>query len=598
MALPLEAYALIGDTYSAALVGKDGSIDWLCWPRFDSDACFAALLGDERHGRWRIAPTVPILSVRRRYVPGTLVLETDFETAEGTVRLIDFMPPRDATPDIVRIVRGMRGRVPIHMEASLRFGYGDRTPWMRSTFCCVSSRAGPDATLLRTRMPMRVEEGCVYSDFTVAEHEQIPIVLTWFRSHERQPRSIEAFTAMEETYAWWREWSGRCKYEGPWREQVLRSLITLKALTYSPTGGIIAAPTTSLPEHLGGVRNWDYRYCWLRDATLVLLALLDAGYTGEALAWRDWLLRAVAGEPHELQIMYGVGGERRLVEIELPWLPGYAGSRPVRIGNGAVAQLQLDVFGEVMDCLHQARHAGVPSPSDGEVWDLQRHLLHFIESSWEQPDEGLWEVRGGRRHFTHSKIMAWVAVDRAVKSAEHYGLEGPLEQWRALRDRIHAQVCARGFDSRRNAFVQAYGARELDASLLMIPQVGFLPAEDPRVRGTVEAIQRELCHDGLVHRYDTRRTKDGLPPGEGAFLACSFWLVDNLVLQGRAEEARELFERLLGLCNDVGLLAEQYDVQRRQLVGNFPQAFSHLALITTAQNLSRKESPVYQRPRE
>jgi GH15 family glucan-1,4-alpha-glucosidase len=596
MALPLEAYALIGDTYSAALVGTDGSIDWLCWPRFDSDACFAALLGDERHGRWRIAPSIPVLSVRRRYVPGTLVLETDFETAEGTVRLIDFMPPRNREPDIVRIVRGLKGRVPIHMEASPRFGYGDRKPWVRSTFCCVSAKAGPDATLLRTRMPMQVADGRITSDFTVAEHEQVPIILTWFPSHERQPRSVEAFTALEETVSFWRDWSGRCTYEGPWREQVLRSLITLKALTYSPTGGIVAAPTTSLPEHLGGVRNWDYRYCWLRDATLTLLTLLQAGYTEEARSWRDWLLRAVAGEPQELQIMYGVAGERRLLEQELPWLPGYAGSRPVRIGNGAVQQLQLDVFGEVMDCLHQARHAGLPS--DEEVWDLQRYLLHYIEQCWEQPDEGLWEVRGGRQQFTHSKLMAWVAVDRAVKSAEAYGLEGPLDEWRALRARIHAQVCEKGFDAERNTFVQVYGSRELDASLLMIPLVGFLPPEDPRVRGTVTAIERELCRDGLVHRYDTRRTKDGLPPGEGVFLACSFWLADNLTLMGRHREAQELFERLLGLCNDVGLLAEQYDVERRRLVGNFPQAFSHLALITTAQNLSRSGGPGQERLRD
>jgi GH15 family glucan-1,4-alpha-glucosidase len=589
MALPLEAYALIGDTYSAALVGTNGSIDWLCWPRFDSDACFAALLGDERHGSWRIAPSIPVRSVRRRYMPGTLVLETDFETAEGTVRLIDFMPPRNHTPDIVRIVRGMSGRVPMHMAAVPRFGYGDRTPWLRSSSCCVSAKAGPDATLLRTLMPMQVADGGITSDFTVAEHEQVPFILTWFPSHERQPRSVEVFTALEEAVSFWREWSGRCTYEGPWREQVLRSLITLKALTYSPTGGIVAAPTTSLPEHLGGVRNWDYRYCWLRDATLTLLALLKAGYTEEARSWRDWLLRAVAGEPEELQIMYGVAGERRLLEMELPWLPGYAGSRPVRIGNGAVQQLQLDVFGEVMDCLHQARHAGLPS--DEEVWDLQRHLLHYIERCWEEPDEGIWEVRGGRQQFTHSKLMAWVAVDRAVKSAETYHLEGPLDTWRALRARIHAQVCEQGFDPKRKAFVQAYGSRELDASLLMIPLVGFLPPDDPRVRGTVEAIERELCQDGFVHRYDSGRTQDGLPAGEGVFLACSFWLADNLSLMGRHREAQELFERLLGLCNDVGLLSEEYDVEQRRLVGNFPQAFSHLALISTAENLSRENGP-------
>ncbi len=596
MALPLESYALIGDTYSAALVGRDGSMDWLCWPRFDSGACFAALLGDEKHGRWQIAPHSPPRAIRRRYRPGTLVLETDFETEQGRVRLIDFMPPRTQVPDIVRIVLGLEGRVPMRMEATLRFSFGDRTPWLRPSDCCVSALAGPDATLLRTPAPMRLEDGHIRSDFTVAQGDQVPFVLTWFPSHEPQPRSVEAPAALEETCAWWQRWVERCRYEGPWREQVLRSLITLKALTYSPTGGIVAAPTTSLPECLGGMRNWDYRYCWLRDATLALLTLLEAGYTEEARAWRDWLLRAVAGEPTELQIMYGVSGERRLPELELPWLPGYEGSSPVRIGNAAVEQLQLDVFGEVMDCLHHARRAGVPST--GEGWDVQRHLLHYIESSWEQPDEGIWEVRGGRRHFTHSKVMAWVAVDRALKSAEHFGLEGPLEQWRRLRARIHAQVCEQGFDSQRNTFVQAYGSKALDASLLMIPLVGFLPPEDPRVRGTVEAIQRELCQDGFVHRYDTRQAVDGLPPGEGVFLACSFWLADNLALMGREREARALFERLLGLCNDVGLLAEQYDVGRRRQVGNFPQAFSHLALITTAQNLSRTGGPVRQRPRE
>jgi GH15 family glucan-1,4-alpha-glucosidase len=407
---------------------------------------------------------------------------------------------------------------------------------------------------------------------------------------------VEAFTALEETTSWWREWSSRCTYEGPWREQVVRSLITLKALTYSPTGGIVAAPTTSLPEHLGGVRNWDYRYCWLRDATLTLLTLLKAGYTEEARSWRDWLLRAVAGEPEELQIMYGVAGERRLLEAELPWLPGYASSHPVRIGNLAVQQVQLDVFGEVMDCLHQARNAGLPS--EQEVWDLQRHLLHFIEEAWELPDEGLWEVRGGKQHFTHSKIMAWVAVDRAVRSAEAYNLEGPLDDWRALRARIHAQVCEQGFDPKHKTFVQAYGSRELDASLLMIPLVGFLPPEDPRVRGTVEAIEHELLHDGFVHRYDSNSTEDGLPPGEGVFLACSFWLADNRALMGRHREAQELFERLLGLCNDVGLLSEEYDVEGHRLVGNFPQAFSHLALITTAQNLSREGGPGHERLRD
>jgi GH15 family glucan-1,4-alpha-glucosidase len=596
MALPLEAYALIGDTQSAALVGNNGSIDWLCWPRFDSDACFAALLGDERHGHWRLAPVGPLRQVHRRYRPGTLVLETDLETEEGTVRLVDFMPPRGEAPDIVRIVQCLQGHVPVHMELAPRFGYGDRTPWVRPRPGFVSAKAGPDAVLLRTDVPLRLEsEARLLADFSLAEGQRAAFVLTWYPSHQPPPSPVEPHGALEDTVSWWRHWSDRALDGGPWHEPVLRSLMTLKALTYSPTGGIVAAPTTSLPEHLGGVRNWDYRFCWLRDATLTLLALLNAGYTEEAAAWRDWLLRAVAGEPEELQIMYGVAGERRLTELQLPWLPGYEGSLPVRIGNGAVEQLQLDVFGEVMDCLHHARRAGLPGQTD--TWELQRHLLHYVEQHWEEPDEGIWEVRGGRRHFTHSKLMAWVALDRAVKSAEHFHLEAPLEDWRRLRAHMHAQICAHGYDASRGAFVQAYGSQALDASLLMIPLVGFLPATDPRVQGTVAAIQRELCEDGFVHRYDTREGLDGLPPGEGVFLACTFWLADNLALMGRTAEARVVFERLLGLCNDVGLLAEEYDPRRRRLVGNFPQAFSHVALVTTALNLTRAEGPGRQRPR-
>ncbi len=595
MPLPLEAYALIGDTQSAALVGTHGSIDWLCWPRFDSDACFAALLGDERHGRWHLAPVAPVRHVRRRYRPGTLVLETDLTTEDGTVRLVDFMPPRGEAPDVVRIVQGLSGRVPLRMELSPRFGYGDRTPWLRTRPCALTAKAGPDAVLLRTDVPLRVEAYRVLSDFTVAEGQHVPLVLTWYPSHQREPRPVEPFVALAETQEWWHAWSSRAAAHPPWDEAVRRSLITLKALTYSPTGGMVAAPTTSLPEHLGGVRNWDYRFCWLRDATLTLLTLLDAGYTEEAEAWREWLLRAVAGEPEELQIMYGVAGERRLTEVELPWLPGYGASTPVRIGNGAVDQRQLDVFGEVMDCLHQARLAGLNG--NGETWDLQRHLLRFVEHHWEEPDEGIWEMRGGRRHFTHSKIMAWVALDRAVKSAERFHLEAPLSDWKRLRARMHAQICERGYNPSRRSFVQSYGDTTLDASLLMIPLVGFLPATDARVRGTVEAIQRELCHEGLIRRYDTRQPADGLPPGEGVFLACSFWLADNLSLMGHVEEARALFERLLGLCNDVGLLAEQYEPEQRRMLGNFPQAFSHLALVTTAQNLSRAEGPVHKRPR-
>jgi GH15 family glucan-1,4-alpha-glucosidase len=589
MPLPIEDYALIGDTQSAALVGKDGSIDWLCLPRFDSDSCFAALLGTPEHGRWLLAPQGGVRRVERRYRPGTLVLETDFHTDTGTLRVIDCMPPRGGEPDLVRQVVCLSGHVSVHMELTARFGYGNRTPWVHRNSHGMASMAGPDALHLLCHVPTRIKGSTVCATFSLSAGHRADFLLTWHPSHEPPPHGVEAHSAVVNTEEWWRQWSAHCTYQGPWREHVLRSLIVLKALTYSPTGGIVAAPTTSLPEALGGVRNWDYRYCWLRDATFTLLALLDAGYVEEARAWREWLLRAVAGEPSELQIMYGVAGERRLTELELPWLPGYQGSRPVRIGNGAVSQFQLDVYGEVLDCLYQASQSGV-ARSD-EAWTLKRHLLDFLESHWEQPDEGIWEVRGARQHFTYSKVMAWVAVDRALRMAEAYGLPAPLERWRALRSRIHAQVCAQGYDAGRNHFVQAYGSRELDASLLLIPQVGFLPPEDARVVGTVEAIQRELCEDGFVYRYDSGRTGDGLPAGEGAFLACSFWLADALTQLCRVDEARALFERLLSLCNDVGLLAEEYHPGSHRMLGNFPQAFSHVALINTAKNLTHTPCP-------
>ena len=589
MPLPLEDYALIGDTQSAALVGKDGSIDWLCLPRFDSDSCFAALLGTPEHGRWLLAPQGGVRRVERRYRPGTLVLETDFHTDTGTLRVIDCMPPRGREPDLARRAVCLSGHVSVDMKLTVRFGYGNRTPWVHRNSLGLATMAGPDALYLTCDVPTRIQGPDICARFPLGVGQHADFLLTWHPSHEPPPHCIDVRTAIGHTEEWWHQWAQHCTYQGPWREHVLRSLIVLKALTYSPTGGIVAAPTTSLPEALGGVRNWDYRYCWLRDATFTLLALLEAGYREEARAWREWLLRAVAGEPSELQIMYGVAGERRLTELELPWLPGYQGARPVRIGNGAVSQFQLDVFGEVLDCLYQAGRSGV-SRSD-EAWTLKRHLLDFLESNWDKPDEGIWEVRGERQHFTYSKVMAWVAVDRALRMAEAYGLPAPVERWRALRARIHAQVCERGYDAGRHSFVQAYGSRELDASLLLIPQVGFLPPRDARVVGTVEAIQRELTEDGFVYRYDSERTKDGLPPGEGAFLACSFWLADAFTLLGRLDEARALFERLVSLCNDVGLLAEEYHPGARRMLGNFPQAFSHVALITTAYNLTHPPCP-------
>ncbi len=589
MPLPLEDYGLIGDTQTAALVGKDGSIDWLCMPRFDSPACFAALLGGPEHGRWLLAPAGDVRGVTRRYGDGSLVLETDFETAEGAVRVTDFMPPRHTDPDVVRIVHGLRGRVPMRMQLVVRFDYGSIVPWVRrldGTLTCV---AGPDALCLRTPVETRGENLTTTTAFSVREGDRVPFVLTWYPSNEPPPREVEPERALEDALVWWRAWSSRCEYDGEWREDVLGSLTALKALTYAPTGGIVAAPTTSLPEQLGGVRNWDYRYCWLRDATFTLYALLIAGYTAEARAWRDWLLRAVAGDPADLQIMYGPAGERRLTELELRWLPGYEGSRPVRIGNAATAQLQLDVFGEVMDALHQARRAGIDPQAP--AWALQRTLLEFLEDGWREADEGIWEVRGPRRHFTHSKVMAWVAFDRAVKAVERFGRDGPVERWKRLRAEVHEEACRKGFDADRNAFVQFYGSEVLDASLLMIPLVGFLPATDPRVRGTVEAVERELCEDGFVLRYpasEETASVDGLPPGEGAFLPCTFWLADCLSLLGRRADALRVFERLLALRNDLGLLSEEYDTGRKRLVGNFPQAFTHVGLVNTAYNLSSR----------
>jgi GH15 family glucan-1,4-alpha-glucosidase len=583
----IEDYALLGDTETAALVGKDGSIDWACLPRFDSGACFAALLGEPRHGRWLLAPRAAITRVARRYRPGTLVLETELTTDEGTVRLIDFMPPRDRQPNIARIVEGVRGRVAVRLELIMRFDYGAIVPWVRTVDGELRAVGGPDALVLRTPVVTYGRDLTTAAEFSVGPGERVPFVLTWHPSSLPPPPPVDPEHELADTEAFWRDWSATCTYDGPWREDVVAALRVLKALSYGPTGALVAAPTTSLPERPGGVRNWDYRYCWLRDSTFTLYALLLSGYRDEAVAWRDWLLRAVAGDPSTLQIMYGVAGERRLPELELDWLPGHGGARPVRIGNAAHEQLQLDVYGEVIDTLYQAARIGI-APNRW-AWRLQGQLLKFMERTWHSPDEGIWEVRGPRRHFTHSKIMAWVAFDRAVKTVE-LGVHGPssrVDRWRRLRDEIHAEVCARGFDAQRGCFTQSYGSPELDASLLMIPTVGFLPPEDPRVAGTVAAIERELLHDGFVHRYLAAGV-DGLPPGEGVFLACTFWLADCYALLGRQAEAERLYERLLTVRNDVGLLAEEYDPVGKRLLGNFPQALSHLALVNTAFNLSRK----------
>jgi GH15 family glucan-1,4-alpha-glucosidase len=596
MPLRVEDYALIGDCQTAALVGIDGSIDWLCLPRFDSGACFAALLGKPENGRWQIAPKSEIVRATRRYRGDTLILETTFETKEGAVTLVDSMPPRSQEPDLVRVVQGQRGTVPLHMQLILRSDYGSIVPWVRRTDTGISAVAGPDCFLIDSEVPMHGQDLTTVADFAISAGQTRTFVLSWYPSHEKVGPQIDARGTLAATENWWRNWSSQCQYEGPWRAAVMRSLITLKALTYAPTGGIVAAPTTSLPEQLGGVRNWDYRYCWVRDATFTLYVLINNGYTGEALAWREWLLRAVAGNPSQLNIMYGLGGERRLTEVEIDWLDGYEKSKPVRIGNAAYKQFQLDVFGELMDTLHVARRAGL-SP-DKNAWNVEMALMDFLETAWREPDEGIWEVRGPRRHFTHSKVMAWVAVDRMIKAAERFGLEGPVDRWRALRSEIHREVCQRGFNQKKNSFVQFYGSDDLDASLLMIPMVGFLDGKDPRVRATVEAIQRELMTDGFVKRYPTSPEVDGLPEGEGAFLPCTVWLADNLLLLDHREEAQKIFERLLGLCNDVGLISEEYDAHHQRLIGNFPQAFSHVALVNTAFNLSRGIHPAEHRSAE
>jgi GH15 family glucan-1,4-alpha-glucosidase len=593
MSLPIEEYAMIGDCHTAALVGRDGSIDWLCLPRFDSGACFAALLGTEENGRWLLSPANRIKSSQRRYREGTLVLETDYETEDGAVTLIDCMPPRSEEPDLVRLVIGRRGRVRMRMQLIVRFDYGSIVPWVRRTDFGIRAVAGPDTLVLYSDVNLRGEDFTTTAEFTVSEGERIPFVLLWHPSHEPTPAQVDADETITQTEQWWKDWSNRCTYHGPWREAVVRSLITLKALTYAPTGGIAAAPTTSLPERLGGVRNWDYRYCWVRDATFTLYALLLGGYTEEAQAWREWLLRAVAGEPSRLNIMYGLAGERRLPEVEIGWLPGYENSRPVWIGNAAHRQFQLDVYGELMDSLHLVRRHGLHP--DENAWRVQSVLMDFLESAWPKPDDGIWEVRGSQRHFTHSKVMAWVAFDRSVKAVERFGLDGPVEHWRAVRTAIHDDVCSKGFDKNRNSFVQSYEGKELDASLLMMPLVGFLPPSDPRIRGTVAAIERELVTDGFVARYATKQEVDGLPPGEGLFLPCTFWLADNLALIGRQDDARQLFERLLNLRNDVGLLSEEYDTGKRRLLGNFPQAFTHVSLINTAHNLSLPTGPAKDR---
>jgi len=594
MGARIEDYGLIGDCETAALVSKDGSIDWLCWPRFDSGACFAALLGNSKNGRWRIAPAQAKSRITRRYRPATLILETTFTTADGEVTVIDFMPLREQASHLVRLVVGTRGTVAIRTELVIRFDYGQSVPWVKRTengdLLAIS---GPDMVVLRTPVEMRGEQLTSVGEFTVSAGETIPFVLMYVQSHLPAPDPVDAEDALRQTQNFWEEWTSVHKSTGPYAPFVLRSLITLKALTYLPTGGIVAAPTTSLPEQLGGPRNWDYRFCWLRDATLTLLALMNSGYYDEARAWRDWLLRAAAGSPSQIRIMYGLAGDKRLAEWEVPWLAGYEGSKPVRIGNAAADQLQLDVFGEVLDAMHQARVGGLQPLAD--AWDFQRVLMSHLEEIWPLEDEGIWEVRGGRRHFTYSKMMAWVAFDRTIRSAEAFGLEGPIDHWRKLRARIHAEVCDKAFNPKIGAFMQSYGSEHLDASALLIPVVGFLPPSDPRVAGTVEAIERKLMTNGFVLRYDTDVTQDGLPPGEGAFLACSFWLADAYILLGRRDDARKLFERLLTLCNDLGLLSEEYDPAGKRLLGNFPQAFSHIALVITAHNLDRAEKPCEQR---
>ena len=592
--LRIEDYALIGNTNTAALVGLNGSIDWLCTPYFDSPACFASLLGTIENGRWLIAPHEENYRVSRRYRGDTMILETEYVTEAGTVAVIDFMPRPgefEDRMDVVRLVEGRSGCVAMRLDLVMRFDYGLIMPWVRRCEGGISGTAGPDAVQLLTPIELRGEGFHTVASFSVSEGETVPFTMSWHRSHRPAPAKIDVNAALADTEKFFTDWAAQTSYEGPHREAVVRSLLTLKALIFAPTGGIVAAPTTSLPEQIGSVRNWDYRFCWLRDATLTLYALMSSGFIDEARQWRQWLLRTVAGDPSEVQIMYGIAGERRLQEFELDWLSGYEESRPVRVGNGAYGQLQLDVYGEVIDALYAARRFGLDAQD--EAWRVQKALLQHLERHWQEPDEGIWEVRGGRRHFVHSKVMAWAAFDRGVKMVENYEQSGPVDRWRMVRDRIHADVCAKGFDQKRGTFVQSYGSGELDAALLMIPLVGFLPPEDPRVVATVEAIQRELTVDGLVMRYKTEAETDGLPTGEGAFLACSFWLVDALALMGRRDEAETLFEHLLSLRNDVGLLAEEYESKAGRQLGNFPQAFSHIGLINSAHALSprREGSP-------
>ncbi|HXW55399.1 MAG TPA: glycoside hydrolase family 15 protein [Candidatus Cybelea sp.] len=585
MSSRIEDYALIGDLETAALVAKDGSIDWLCWPRFDSAACFAAMLGSPENGRWQLCPAGPIRSTRRHYRDDTLILETEVETSDGAVTIIDFMPPREEHSDLVRLVRGRRGQVPMKMELSLRFAYGKYVPWVTQPHRgLLRAVAGPQMAVLRTEAPLQGEDLKTFSEFTVRAGETVPFVLTYQESHLGTPRALDPGLALRQTETFWRQWIRQCCYRGSGRAAVRRSLITLKALTYWPTGGILAAPTASLPEKLGGTRNWDYRFCWLRDASYTLLALIRAGYHSEAGEWLAWLLRAVAGSPDQVQIMYGVGGERELYEREVKWLDGYDHSRPVRVGNAASEQLQLDIYGEVMSAMHYAHHAGHQETKAER--GLQVALLKHLEKVWRKPDNGIWEMRGPRRHFTHSKVMAWLAFDRAIKSAEQFGLRGPVDRWRAVREEIHQDVCRNGYDAKLGSFVQFYGSKHVDASLLQIAKVGFLPATDPRVKGTVRAIERELAHDGFVLRYKTDQAQDGLPAGEGTFLICSFWLADNYVLMGQRAKASRLFKKLVELCNDVGLLAEEYDPKDKRMLGNFPQAYSHIALAHTAFELA------------
>jgi GH15 family glucan-1,4-alpha-glucosidase len=581
---------MIGDCHTAALVSKQGSIDWLCFPHFDSAACFAALVGTAENGHWSISPAEPIRGIRRRYREGTLILETEFDTKSGSATLIDCMTPRNEMPELLRVVVGTRGQLRMNLELVIRFDYGSVVPWVRRTARGISAIAGPDMLSLRTEVPLRGENFKTVATFTVAEGQKVPFDLTWYPSRQDEPLPLNIDKEVQDTQDWWQEWSDRCSYRGKWRDAVLRSLITLKALTFLPTGGIVAAPTTSLPELLGGVRNWDYRFCWVRDATLTLQSLLDAGYHDEAREWREWLLRAIAGSPSELNIIYGLRGERRLTELELPWLGGYERSVPVRTGNAAYKQFQLDIFGEVANTLFQFRQAGFEPPQDdGE--EVGQALLEFLETGWERPDEGIWEMRGPRRHFVHSKMMAWVAVDRAIRSIEQGWFSGDIARLKTLRNSIHEQVCRQGFDSGLNSFVQYYDSKHLDASLLMMPLVGFLPPDDARVIGTIKAIETHLMEDGFVGRYTQDPAVDGMPHGEGKFLACSFWLADNYVLQGRHEDAIRIFERLLNIRNDVGLLSEEYDPVAKRLLGNFPQAFSHVGLVNTAFNLSRGTLP-------